>query len=129
MKKYLLFLTVSLTLLFFGDVKAQDGDRWIYVTSDGDYNFDAFYDIETLKYNNNSITVNIKFVYNSESKEFWNRKYSIMKYVYYCNEYQYQFKTETTYYRNGEMSSHNINKIEDVIPDSVSETFYKLFCK
>lgn len=127
MKKLLLFSLFY--FCFISTVYSQNDDRWVYITSDGDFNFSVYYDTETIKYNGNNVTVNLKFIYSSESKDFWNRKYSIIKYIYYCSKEQYQLVSNTTYYKNGEISTININKIDDVIPESVSETVYRLFCK
>ncbi|MFZ4589403.1 MAG: surface-adhesin E family protein [Ignavibacteria bacterium] len=124
--KYVLTIFVLTVILLVSNCNAQT-DRWIYVTTNSDYT--TYYDVETIKYNGNEITVNLKSIYSDDSKEFWDLKYSILKSVFYCGEYRFKNISVTEYYKRGGANTIPINNYIDVIPETTGEDIYKFFCK
>ena len=121
--KKIFILSTFLFLVFIQ--KSFSQERWIYITSGGNNDFDVYFDNETIKVDNNEITVFIKYVYSNESKKYWDKKYAIFKQIYYCNKDYSKSISGTVYYRNGDVKTYEYYKYEDIIPDTIGEIIKK----
>lgn len=118
-----------LLLCFISKSYSQNYDRWVFVTAEDNNDYSVYYDSETIKYTNNGVTMNLKFIYSDNSKEDWDKKFSILKWTLFCKNDSYEIVTGTIYYRNGEIQTYRINQIKEIIPDTIGETIYRKFCK
>jgi hypothetical protein len=124
MKKILLFV-LFLTLVYIQ--KSYSQNRWIYITtSTNDYTI--YYDSESIKINGNEITIFLKFIPSSSSKDYYRINYSIDKWILYCNRNQYQEVFSVEYLNSGNSSTNYLYLYSDVIPESIGEKIYNTFC-
>lgn len=124
MKKLLVLLIFIFCLLA---LKGYAQDRWVYVAESNDCIL--YYDSETIKYNNNSVTVYIKTVYKSDESIKTGIDHQISKNIIYCGEYNFETVSITTYYNNGTNEGVNLNKYRNIVPETVMEEVYKRLCR
>lgn len=80
-KTLILFL---LTFIFIVSKCYSQSDRWVYLSLGEDYSI--YYDKETVKYDDNKITVFLKSIYFEDSKRYGDFKYAIVKTELYCGK-------------------------------------------
>ncbi|MFZ4402325.1 MAG: surface-adhesin E family protein [Bacteroidales bacterium] len=131
MRIIIIFLLLIFGILYADNTKAQS-NRWMYIASSSDLIYDIYYDSETIRQNNDEITVSIKFDFeNAASKNEITKTFEkqISKWVIFCGKDKYYIGKGVLYYKNGQMKEIIINEYNDVIPESIGEGIYRYFCK
>lgn len=122
------FNFLLLVIILFSVTKGfSQNDRWVYITDNEDMTI--YYDTETINYNGDEITLNLKYIISNVSKELTDIDYFINKAIYYCGKDYYKIVRATLYYKNGKVSTIKDTYNEDIIPDSIGEDIYRYFCK
>jgi hypothetical protein len=118
-------LMITFILLLNNLVYSQD-IRWIYFSES--YDGKWYYDNISIEYKNSTISLWLKVVRNPNSTDD-NRTYELHSVILYCIEKKICTKTVYVYYPNDDFKKGDLNKYEDIPPESNTEALYLIFCK
>jgi len=122
---------VILLILMSLDLYSQE-DRWLSIAETSE---DIFYfDLETFRYEKNGGKNHIwvKIISKNNFKPDPSNNYLaylLQKWIISCDNRQIEVIQRYAYLDNGEYTENNSYEINEIIPETIGEDFYKFFCK
>ncbi|MCX6164369.1 MAG: hypothetical protein NTU73_05830 [Ignavibacteriae bacterium] len=137
--KNIIFLFILFVILSLSQKSYSQEDRWIYLDSfdKTDYIGTFYYDKTTIEYyknflNENVVKIWIKKTYNYTNPNIDLKNMLINEIVLWeinCNSKKLTETYVTYYFNNGNNASEDIFKEHKIVPGTIGEYVYNMFCK